>query len=285
MTRRYRKYREEDNDPERFLVCVTLLYILYLFAQYYSNRDNFWHWVWYGLAFFILTIPAIIIFNRLKEKIHQRKKDKIINDIEKAGLAEYTNSFITRFGLGQERSRDLWQYRNYSIDWNRIHELQDDFADKGVKLSDSKINIVLRHYIAKREHDFMSKSIGVRKYDFEKLSGSQFEKILYRLYTVMGYAVQLNGKVGDQGGDLIAVKDQERLLIQAKCYKEWNVGNKAVQEAVAAKNHYDCNKAAVITTSNFTREATELAKTNNVELISKQLLQKMILDNLKESWS
>lgn len=57
-----------------------------------------------------------------------------------------------------------------------------------------------------------------------------------------------------------------------------------MQEAVAAKNHYDCNKAIVITTSNFTREATELAKTNKVELIPKELLQKMVLDNLKESW-
>lgn len=285
MTRRYRKYREEDNDLERFVGSVTLLYILYLLLQYYTNRENFWRWLLYGLAFVVLITAEVIIFNRWKEKRHQQKKDKIIGAIEKAGLAEYTNNFITRFGLGQERSRGVWQYRNYSIDWNRIHDLQDYFSDKGIKLSDSEINIVLSHYIGKREHDLTFKSIEVKQYDFEKLSGSDFEKLLYRLYEAMGYAVQLNGKVGDQGGDLIAIRGQERVLIQAKCYKEWNVGNKAVQEAVAAKNHYNCNKAAVITTGNFTREATELAKTNNVELISRQLLQKMILDNLKESWS
>ena len=285
MTRRYRKYREKDNDLGGIIGCITLLYILYLFTQYFSDKDNFWRWIWYGLVFFILTIATIIIFNRVKEKMRQRKKDKIINTIEKAGFAEYTNNFITRFGLGQEKSKNIWQYRSCIIDWNRIHDLQDYFSGKDIKLSDSEISIVLSHYIEKREHDLTFKSIEVGQYDFGKLSGSDFEKLLYRLYEAMGYAVQLNGKVGDQGGDLIAVKEQERILIQAKCYKEWNVGNKAVQEAVAAKNHYNCNKAAVITTGNFTREATELAKTNNVELISRQMLQKMILDNLKESWS
>lgn len=284
MAKRHHKYREEENDLSQILSSIILLYIFYLLLQYFTNRANFWRWLLYGLAFAVFITMAVILFNKWKANRRRQKQERIINSIEQAGLVECINNFITRFGLGQEKSHGVWQYRNYTIDWNRIHDLQDYFADKGVKLSDSEMNIVLSHYIAQREHDFTSKSIEVRQYDFEKLSGSQFEELLYRLYTAMGYVVQLNGKVGDQGGDLIAVKDQERLLIQAKCYKEWNVGNKAVQEAVAAKNHYDCNKAAVVTTGNFTREATELAKTNGVELISRQLLQKMILDNLKESW-
>ena len=117
------------------------------------------------------------------------------------------------------------------------------------------------------------------------MNGSDFERLLYRLYEAMGYSVQLSGKVGDQGGDLIATKNQERILIQAKCYINSTVGNSAVQEAVAARNYYDCNRAVVVTTSVFTREATELAKTNGVELVPKDMLQKLLLDYLKESWS
>jgi len=91
--------------------------------------------------------------------------------------------------------------------------------------------------------------------------------------------------LGDQGGDLIITKNQERVLIQAKCYINSNVGNKAVQEAVAARSYYDCNKTAVVATSNFTREAIELAKANNVELIPREVVQKMLLDYLHESWN
>lgn len=88
-----------------------------------------------------------------------------------------------------------------------------------------------------------------------------------------------------RGGDLIANKDGERLLIQAKCYKDWSTGNEAVQQVVAAMKYYDCNRAAVITTSYFTPEAIVLAKVNNVELVPKQRLQEMLLKYLNESWS
>lgn len=285
MARRYRKYQEEYNDFGGFIGGVIILYFLYLFFQYFSDRENFWRWLLYGLIFIVFVIVFLILLKKWEKNRRQQKIKRTIDLIERAGLAESINNFITRFGLGQEKSRNVWRYENYVIDWHRIRYLKDDFANKGIKLSDLEMKIVLSHYINKREYDFTSKSIEVRQYDFEKLSGSEFEKFLYRLYTAMGYAVHLNGKAGDQGGDLIAIKDQERLLIQAKCYKDWSVGNKAVQEAVAAKNHYNCNRAAVITTSNFTKQAIELAKTNNVELVPRQLLQKMILNYLHESWN
>jgi HJR/Mrr/RecB family endonuclease len=81
------------------------------------------------------------------------------------------------------------------------------------------------------------------------------------------------------------MRGQERILIQAKCYKNVSVGNDAVQQAVAAKSYYDCNKAAVVTTSNFTREAIELAKVNNVELVAKPRLQELLVQHLSESWN
>ena len=44
------------------------------------------------------------------------------------------------------------------------------------------------------------------------------------------------------------------------------VGNKAVQEAYAGANFYDCDKAMVMTNLTFTRAATELAEKLEVEL-------------------
>jgi restriction system protein len=101
----------------------------------------------------------------------------------------------------------------------------------------------------------------------------------------MGYVVELIGRTGDQGGDLVANKDGERILIQAKCYRDWSVGNDAVQQVVGAMKIYDCNKTMVITTSTtFTPEAHALAMANKTDLISKNELSTMLLKYLGESW-
>ena len=100
----------------------------------------------------------------------------------------------------------------------------------------------------------------------------------------MGSTVQIIGKAGDQGGDLIINKDGQRTLVQAKRYKG-NVPNAAVQEAVAAMKYYDCNRSVVATSSEFTSEAQELAKANNVELIDNTILSELTLNFLKENWS
>jgi len=100
----------------------------------------------------------------------------------------------------------------------------------------------------------------------------------------MNYKVEHIGRSGDQGGDLIANRSGDRILIQAKCYKDWATGNAAVQQVVGATQFYKCNRAMVVTTSHFTPEAISLAKANNTELVSREHLQEMLLLYLGESW-
>lgn len=285
MARRYRrKYKEEDSLSD-FITGIVGLYVLYLLLEWFTNRAEFWRWLAYGLGVVIFLLVGVFVWHKTKENLRRRKLDHILSTIRQDGLEDYIKNFISRFGLGQEKSKNFWTRRNYKIDWNRINDLQDFLSQKGIKFSLSDIGVLLSFYIDEREHEVTYNSISVTTLSFSKLNGSDFERLLGMLYEAMGYSVQLSGKPGDQGGDLIVTKNQERILIQAKCYINSTVGNNAVQEAVAARNHYDCNKAAVVTTSTFTREATELAKTNGVELIPKNLLQKMLLDHLKESWS
>ena len=283
--RNYKQYPEEDTGIWALWEGISTLYILYLIAQYFINRTNFWRWLWYGVAVFASTLLVAWLFNKIKIRIKRKKIGRIINKIQEKGLENGINNFITRFGMGQEKNRRMWKFRNYRIGWDRIHDLENFFEDSGIYFTNSEVSLALMHYIDKRERNFTSKSMGADIISFSSINGPDFEKLLHRLYEKMGYIVNLIGGVGDQGGDLVAVKDKERILIQAKCYRDWNVGNKAIQEAAAAMNHYDCNKAVVVTTSNnFTKAAIELARTNGVELISKTLLQKMLLDNLGESW-
>jgi len=117
------------------------------------------------------------------------------------------------------------------------------------------------------------------------LNGTDFERLIYRLFEAIGYKVEHIGHPKDQGGDLIINKGSERIVVQAKRYIASNVGNKAVQEVVAARNYYNCNGAIVITSSYFTREAMSLAKANNTRLINKKELQQLLSSYLKEYWA
>jgi len=288
MARYYKKYfRKKDNNMggiwELFLT-IGIIFIPFLVLFWLTNRAVFWSLLSLSLVFILFIMNLIMLWNGIKTYLHKQKLNNILSAIHKAELEEHVKNFISRFGLGQEKSKNAWIFRNYSIAHERIDDLRNFLAHKEIKLSTSDICALLSFYIDERERALTYDSISVVTHNFSQLSGSDFERLLYRLYESMGYAVQLIGKTGDQGGDLIITKNQERILIQAKCYINMTVGNSAVQEAVAARGHYDCNKAMVVTTSNFTKEATELAATNNIKLIPKDLLQKLLLDYLKESW-
>jgi HJR/Mrr/RecB family endonuclease len=70
-------------------------------------------------------------------------------------------------------------------------------------------------------------------------------------------------------GKHIQAGDRNTLLNQADSYSK-PLGDKAVQQAIAALSYYQDNKAVVITNNFLTRSAVELAKSANIELIPKQ---------------
>jgi len=117
------------------------------------------------------------------------------------------------------------------------------------------------------------------------LSGPQFVNLLYRLFNAMDHSVQSVGRTSDQGGDLIINKSQQRVVALAKSYTTTAMGISAIQEAVTAQKYYGYSQAMIVTCSDFTKEATELAKVNNVELIGAKQLKDWLLKYLKESWS
>lgn len=112
--------------------------------------------------------------------------------------------------------------------------------------------------------------------EIDRMTGLEFEKYLEILFNRLGYQVERTRYVGDQGGDLIITKGGERILVQAKRHSK-AVGNKAVQEAAAARPHYKCNRAMVVANQEFTRPARELAESNQVELWGRRKLAEVVL--------
>lgn len=110
----------------------------------------------------------------------------------------------------------------------------------------------------------------------DSLTGIEFEQFLATLFERQGYSVHFTPVSGDFGADLLLEKDGEKIAVQAKRYSG-TVGVDAIQEVVAAKAHYKCQQAWVVTTSNFTHNAKSLAKSNRVVLINRHGLGKMML--------
>ncbi|SES61986.1 restriction system protein [Oceanobacillus limi] len=115
--------------------------------------------------------------------------------------------------------------------------------------------------------------------EVDKMTGKNFEEYLQVLFKSRGYHVKLTPTTGDYGADLILTSKGEKIVVQAKRYKN-NVGIKAVQEVVSARSHFSADKCWVITNSYFTNPAKELAGSNSVELINRdQLLSWMLKMN------
>ena len=116
--------------------------------------------------------------------------------------------------------------------------------------------------------------------EFRILRGIPFEDFLSDVFQELGFEIERTKTTGDQGVDLIAKRLNIRLAIQAKGYVE-SVGNAAVQQVVAGRIFYNCNACAVITNSEFTSGAMELAARTNCSLIDGSQIRSLIMGQIK----
>jgi hypothetical protein len=104
---------------------------------------------------------------------------------------------------------------------------------------------------------------------FASISPFEFEELIGKLFTKMGYNTDLTPKTCDYGIDIIAKNDRDIIAIQTKKYSKGNnVGNRDVQRLLGAMqlSTIKASKAILITTSDFTVQAIEQAKETPIEL-------------------
>ena len=113
-------------------------------------------------------------------------------------------------------------------------------------------------------------------YDFDKLSGRDFELFCANLLIKLGYKnVSVTSASGDHGIDVFAEKDGVKYAIQCKCYSN-NIGNKAVQQAYSGANYYGNYCPVVLTNRFFTNQAITEAKELCVKLWDRTYLLDLI---------
>lgn len=111
----------------------------------------------------------------------------------------------------------------------------------------------------------------------DSMEGHEFEYWCAELLRKNGFTdVEVTKGSGDQGVDVLAVKDGIRYAIQCKCYSS-NLGNGPVQEVNAGKSLYRCHVGVVMTNRHFTPSAKELATATGVLLWDRDKLEEMLI--------
>ena len=110
------------------------------------------------------------------------------------------------------------------------------------------------------------------------MEGHDFEYWCADLLRKIGfYNVEVTQGSGDQGVDILAVKDGIRYAIQCKCYSK-DLGNTPVQEVSSGKMmpQYHCQVGAVMTNRYFTKGAQELAAATGTLLWDRDWIKRQL---------
>lgn len=114
-----------------------------------------------------------------------------------------------------------------------------------------------------------------------QLDPYELEQFVADLWSLQGWETEVSQQSGDRGIDVIATKNhpvEQKHVMQVKRYDEGNnVGSQAVQQySSLRKQEPGTDTVVIITTSEFTRQARELASQLNVKLIDGRDLTDLI---------
>ena len=171
-------------------------------------------------------------------------------------LEEYIDLYLIYFGP---------RYRKYLYDFCLL------LKNRGIPFTTScQVEEIIWDRLIKGDYkNFKPK----RKGDLDQMNGIQFEVFLSKFFTYCGYYVNKTPITNDHGADLIMEKGYTKYVVQAKRHKK-TIGVKALQEVYAAKTIYQANKAMVIATSKFSRQAINESKELHIELWDGECLKR-----------
>lgn len=161
----------------------------------------------------------------------------------------------------------------------RILAIKDNEEQETARQAEIKRQEELALKKIEDENNILSKA-GMAEID--KMDGETFERFVGLLYQKMGYETHQTKASGDYGADIVAQKNYQSMIIQTKRYTN-KVGVSAVQEISAARSYYYVSRAAIVTNSTFTEPAQNLAKANQIALVDRLTLAKLIIQYMPDT--
>lgn len=118
----------------------------------------------------------------------------------------------------------------------------------------------------------------ILKTDLEKLSGIEFERLCYMYLTTKFKEVEETPAIKDKGVDLkFKDKDGFWVAVQCKHFSKGIVSSKDLNALEGAKRSYKCSRTLFITSSYFSKPATDYANEVGMDFWNKNLVEKNII--------
>jgi restriction system protein len=211
---------------------------------------------------FFVGLPLLLIWWKLSRRAHARRVYWAVIRSHLDALARARIQLVREDRYGRD---DFTAWNKELAKFSRTH-LRDDMdaarvrgdrAERTIRKQGVKLDAV----VFDRAQQMMAGQAFHAKmspWDFEEFCAQELRRA--------GWSASLTKGSGDQGVDIVAERDGTRLVVQCKLYNR-PVGNKAVQEAVAAKLHVGAHVGAVVTNATYTPSASQLAATTATLLL------------------
>ncbi|MCJ2095429.1 restriction endonuclease [Methylobacterium sp. J-072] len=214
--------------------------------------------LWYGPPAFAATGAALVLVlgRHLGRPRRFRARVRRIARAhgETLALRRRQESFCDAYG---NRIEDGWlRERAYFLDRTVLPQIGPRFAD----LAESERARMLA--IVEAE----AAAVALPEEDEAPGDGIDYERYCAERLARAGWRAHRTPPSGDQGADIVAVRDGLRLIVQCKRLAK-PVGNAAVQEAAAALRYWAGDRAAVVSNAGFTPAARRLAAATGVLLL------------------
>jgi restriction system protein len=173
---------------------------------------------------------------------------------ETLALRRRQESFCDAYGNWIE---DGWlRERAYFLDRTVLPQIGPRYADLAVSERERMLAIV----------EAEAAAVALPDEEEAPESGLDYERFCAERLAEAGWRAHRTPASGDQGADIVAVRDGLRLVVQCKRLSK-PVGNAAVQEAAAAQRYWAGDRAAVVSNAGFTPAARRLATATGVLLL------------------
>jgi restriction system protein len=112
--------------------------------------------------------------------------------------------------------------------------------------------------------------------DLLEMSPEAFETLISKLFMAYGHQAEVQGGNGDHGVDVVVRTDEgEKWVVQCKRYSG-SVGEPVVRDLYGTMLHEEAQRAYLITTGSFTRQAGEWVQEKPIILYDGEGLVKLI---------
>ncbi len=135
------------------------------------------------------------------------------------------------------------------------------------------ILVIFIKSLAAKFRRFWIMHVSLQKVD--RMTGKEFESFLKVYFESLGCTVTTTKASNDYGADLILGYKGRTIAVQAKRYQH-TIGVKAVQEVIGSMAYYETDMGLVVTNSNYSKNAVELAFANDVILWDRDVLVRMM---------